>query len=472
MSHLKHVYAGTSVLAMILLSTPAYAQYSGNVLVNSGFEDDVMSAYGNNFSPPTGWTFGNGQGPNIVKVDGPGGQAEWYGSNGPDSDATASGAGVDVQYLDISGGGNEFYQTFRPSCSGEVLFGGYFSTRGNGSTTSSVRIRNGVGLSGSVVGQTNTLTIPGGNSKSDAWTPVDFSATVTANQTYSFVVTMDNNANFDAGYVKFTTGCDAYPPDDTPDPISNDPYDDDPGNPFDPSVPVDCLRCNEPLVFEDLADITMPDVVIESPALPSCCSPWNETVLQESLKYMGSGNIMDPYSLRYTPDASVNATMEAYINYLNALDSGVTSITVHFRLWDKGQTPSSPGLGSQVGTDHYVTWTAGGSSAPSNGGGNFFNLPQGMNINNWYRITSGVYLNDGKEAFGQDCANNEFLMNLEVQSSGMRSAGAGSGSAGGSVTLKTFKAGRIQSKALKTKAMTKEPTPIKRAPVLKRWNKR
>jgi len=207
-------------LAFILMSSAAHAQYSGNVLVNSGFEDDVMSSYGNHTqvnqnNQPTGWAFGGGSRPNIVKVDGPGGQAEWYGNSGPDSDATASGAGVDRQYLDITNGANDFYQTFIPRCSGEVVFGGYFSTRGNRSATASVKILNGSGLSGSVVGQTNSISLSGGNSKSDPWTPVNFSTSVTAGQTYSFVVTMDNQANFDEGYVKFTTGCGSYPPDDT-----------------------------------------------------------------------------------------------------------------------------------------------------------------------------------------------------------------------------------------------------------------
>ena len=94
-----------------------------------------------------------------------------------------------------------------------------------------------------------------------------------------------------------------------------------------------------------------------------------------------------------------------------------------------------------------------------------------MKINNWYRITSGVYLNDGKEAFAKDCANNEFLMNLEIQSSGIRSAGPGSGT--GSVTLKTFKNGRILSKAIKTKAAPSKRAPVlKRGPALKRFEKR
>lgn len=469
MSHSKRIYAVTaSMLALILISAPAKAQLSGNVLINSGFEDDEMSSYGDHVyvnlnNQPTGWSFGvDGDDPNIVKVDGPGGQADWYYS-GPESDATASGAGVDRQYLDIYGGSNDFYQVFTPECSGEVLFGGYFSTRQNDTTTSSVRILNGAGLTGTVVDQTNTLTLPSGNSVSDPWVPVDYSTSVTANQTYSFVVTMDNNSNFDEAYVKFTTGCsDVYPPDGTPDGTSTGTGTPDDGGGIDGTW----TGTAGVLGNDSMAEVMSPDFPYERPNLPNCCSPWDEVMLQESLKYEGTGNITDPYTLRYSPTASINTQMEAYINYLNALDPSVTSITVHFRLWDKGQTPSSPGLGSQLGNDHYVTWTAGGSSAPSNGGGNFFNLPaQGMNINNWYRVTSGVYLNDDIEAFGDDCANNELLMNIQVQGSALSTVGSSGGI--GSVSLNIFKNGRVQSKVINTQSSQVKPKEIKRGTVLK-----
>jgi len=393
MSSSKKIICTVSLLlTATCLSTPAFAQLSGNVLTNSGFENDAVPSYGNNINvnqsnQPTGWKFGGGSRPNIVKMDGPGGQAEFYGRSGPHSDATNAGAGVKRHYLDITNGRNDFYQSFTPKCSGKVVFGGYFATRENRAAQASVKIVRGSGLNGQTVGQSNALSLPRGNSKTDPWVFAEYTTNLQAGQTYSFVVSMDNNSNFDEGFVKFTDNCRAYPPDLT---LSGSFGSVKPGVgtigsttgstigsvTTGTATQVDFGALNT----DDMLDTGAP----ANTGLPKCCSPWDESVLQSSLKYKGSGSIMDLYTLPYAPDASVNQQMEAYINYLNALDPGVTSITVHFRLWDKGQNPGSPGLGSQVGQDHFVTWTAGGSSAPSNGGGNFFNQPRGMKINNWY----------------------------------------------------------------------------------------
>jgi len=220
----------TQISAIALIMTmatamPVLAQQSDNVLVNGGFEADSVPNWGNNINvnqsgKPSGWTFGGGSRPNIVKMDGPGGQATWYNNSGPESDAnTSTGAGVTQHYLDITRGRNNFYQTFTPTCSGEVEFGGAFSTRGNSSARASITIRNGDGLNGSVVGQTNTINMPGGTSKTDPWTPVSFTTVVTAGQTYSFVVAMGDNSNFDEAFVRFQAFCPG-----TLDPVIGDPY--------------------------------------------------------------------------------------------------------------------------------------------------------------------------------------------------------------------------------------------------------
>ncbi|WP_084419778.1 hypothetical protein [Henriciella litoralis] len=439
--------ASTGMITALLMSSTAHAQQlSGNVLTNGGFEDDVMPTYGNHTTvnqnnQPTGWTFGSGDQPNIVKVDGPGGQATWY-TTGPDSDATNAGAGVDRQYLDIANGRNNFYQTFKPECTGEVKFGGAFSNRG-GTATGSISIRNGDGLNGSVVGQTNTVTVAGGPPVGRPWLPADFTTNVVAGQTYSFVVDMNDEANFDEGYVKFVKGCGAYPPEgggNTGGLTGN------PGMPAGPLIEME-LEMADPSIFD----------VPSNPDLPGCCSPWTEDKLKSSLKYQGTGNITDAYTLHYSPDASINAQMEGYINYLHALDPGVTSITVKFKLYNKDQNPNAPGLGTQLGSEHSLTWTAGGSSAPSNGNGNFFSLPsQAMNINNWYRVQSSVSLNNGKEAFGKECATSDFMMNIEVKGSNMKSSN------GGGATLKTIENGKMMSKKLQT--VSKKPSVGRFAP--------
>ncbi len=193
------------VLAMVctVVATSAVAQ---NVLVNGDFESSGPPPLvnGNNINHPIPpWILGTGDQANVVQVDGPGGYN--YGLGGPESDASHPGAGVLQHYLDINGI-NDFYQIFTPRCDGVVSFGGFFSSRGNQQGQATVTLRKGTGTSGAVVG-TNTVTVPGGNSVTDPWTPANFTATMVAGQTYSFVVSMNNEMNFDDAYVRYAEDC-------------------------------------------------------------------------------------------------------------------------------------------------------------------------------------------------------------------------------------------------------------------------
>jgi hypothetical protein len=189
--------------AAMLLASGVSAQ---NVLVNGDFEASPPSVNGNNIGWSVApWVVGTGNQPNVVQVDGPGGYN--YGTSGPESDASAPGAGIPQHYLDVSGGENDFYQSFTPRCGGDVEFGGSFSTRANLAGTGSVAIRLGTGTTGALVGTTNVVSLPPGNSKTDPWKNVSFTVPVTAGTTYSFVVTMDNNVNFDNAFVTYKIKC-------------------------------------------------------------------------------------------------------------------------------------------------------------------------------------------------------------------------------------------------------------------------
>lgn len=189
----------TTIMSGAVLAQP-------NVLVNGDFETNPPTQLGNNIGHSIApWVLGSGDQSNVVKVDGPGGFA--YGNSGPESDASAPGAGIAQHYLDIADGSNDFYQSFTPECSGDVDFGGFFSTRADSPGTATVTIRQGVGTAGPVVGATNPINLPGGTSSTNPWTPVSFTVPVTAGTTYSFVVAMDNNMNFDNGFVRYRIDC-------------------------------------------------------------------------------------------------------------------------------------------------------------------------------------------------------------------------------------------------------------------------
>jgi len=307
----KHTLAFVSTIA-VLAATANSA--TANELANPGFEDNVSTyTNGNNFpGTVTGWTFGGGQSPNVVKVDGAGGYD--YGSNGPEMDAdAATGAGVDQHYLDITNGSNSFYQTFTPSCSGNVEFGGSFSSRANRRATASISILEGNGLGGALVGATQSISTPFGNSKTTPWTDVSYTTTLVGGQTYSFVVTMDNDSNFDDAFVEFDN----------------------------------CPGTEE---------------------VNLCCPPWTKTKLSASLQPVpGPGGLASNYGINYQSVAASDNAMQAYTNYLNLVNPSVDHLQVDYVAKDfgSGATPigsgsSVPGAGPQTVT-HYGTSTVSGS---------------------------------------------------------------------------------------------------------------
>lgn len=333
-----------------------------NVLVNGGFESNPPPNFGNNIPWSIApWTLGTGQQANVVKVDGPGGFN--YGISGPESDASAPGPGIAQHYLDIADGSNRFYQSFTPPCVGEVRFGGAFSTRANLPGTGSIEIRQGVGFGGPLVATTNPVSLPGGNSRTDPWTNVSSTAQVSAFQTYSFVVSMDNNLNFDNAFVRYITNCES------PDP---------------------------------------------------CCPPWNASRLEEMLIYQGSGGITAPFTLKFQPTALFSTQMQNYIDFVNSMNPAIQQITIHFRLHDGG-TGATPVMGLQIAPDQWITWTAAPGPPPPTP--TWFTAPP-LTVNHWWYVHTGMYIEGGHRWFDDKCANNDVAIRIQVQQAAQKSGGA------------------------------------------------
>jgi len=194
-----------------------------NILVNGDFETPVAASAANNIpGTVTPWVVGMGQQPNVVKVRADG---TYHYKAGPWRDASGVGGTGTRQYLDITNGNNDIYQSFTPPCDGRVNFGGFFSSRSTDDGTSYagsgyVKIVQGVGISGTPIGTSLTANLPAGhNAHTDPWTPVNGSATVGGGTTYSYVVHMDNDVNFDEAYVTYEIECNSTPtPTPTPTP--------------------------------------------------------------------------------------------------------------------------------------------------------------------------------------------------------------------------------------------------------------
>lgn len=156
-----------------------------------------------------------------------------------------------------------------------------------------------------------------------------------------------------------------------------------------------------------------PAIVSEPPGDP-CCPPWNSSKLEDMLFYEGSGSIADLYTLEFHPTPAFLSQIQAYIDYLSTLNPAMSAITIHFRVNDAGNGANPTG-GPQIGADHWVTWNAGGNGAPQPPP-NFFTLgSEPMQINRWYRIHTGIYLENGQAYFDGSCANNDVDVRIQVQ---------------------------------------------------------
>ncbi len=370
-SRSKPLLRSLALIGMMLFW--ASSAQSQQILVNGDFEAVQQPNPGNN-TPPTitpvisPWVLGAGSEANVVRVNGPNG---FNYLTGPKVDA--SGQTGWRHYLDIKQGSNTIYQSFTPQCAGQVTFSGFFSSRISGgaaqSGTGSIAIHQGIGAGGTKVAET-----PVAELTTATWQQSSATATVAAGQTYSFVVNLDNDLNFDEGTVTYVD------------------------------------NCNPEIVTEgpgsgDLNVIPPPD---------PCCPPWSEQVLEQSLVYFSTGSIGSPYTLRWQPSASLNAQMQAYLNYLNAVNPAITNISIVFGLYPAG-TGAAPGnAGPQVGGtagERFVIWTAGGNAPYVSP--NFF--PNGsMNTGQWYTVGTGIYLNDGAIFFPETCAENAISVRVQV----------------------------------------------------------
>jgi uncharacterized repeat protein (TIGR01451 family) len=203
------------VLIVTLLAAPAVR--AQNLIVNPGFENNPPPNFGNNIGHSIApWTLGAGNSSNVVAVDG--GVNFNYGNGGPTLDADpATAAGVRQHYLDIASGANDFYQSFTvPTCGGPAgqvraaTFSGWFSTRDNLSGNGSVSIRSGTGTAGTQLAIANAILPPPAplTSATAPWVQVSGTVNVTTGSTISYVVSMDNNLNFDQAFLSFdAAGC-------------------------------------------------------------------------------------------------------------------------------------------------------------------------------------------------------------------------------------------------------------------------
>lgn len=393
-------------LSLVLLTGTAIAQ--NNQIYNPGFEMGPTRNDGNLFMPSNqnnaiGWFDGGGNQLNVVQIDGAGGYN--YGSFGPENDASGTATPQNKRrYLDIANGVNIVYQRIVPNCSGDASFGAWFSTRDNLSGRGSIRIIQGSNLNGSVVANSNNVSLPIGNSRTDPWVLTQGTVNLSAGTPYVFAISMDNNLNMDDAYLYFS----------------------------------DCAT------FPELPDVPNAEWPTTRPVIDPCCPPWNAEILGQSLLYRGAGAIGSNYTLEFDPAHTLNGhvsaipVLQAYMNYVDLANPLVTQMVIQVSLHDQGtnQWPAShpnavgqnyyaTGFGPQIGPVAGIVITPGATSVAKHvnyvPATNIFVGTSGTNSTpafpmqpgRWYLVHTGMWL-DGGTFFDGSCSENDVFVRIDV----------------------------------------------------------
>jgi hypothetical protein len=163
--------------------------------------------------------------------------------------------------------------------------------------------------------------------------------------------------------------------------------------------------------------------------LSLCCPPWNPAKLAEMMIYKRMNLINGNYTLLFQPTNLFKREMQSYIEYLSSLDPSITMIIIDWTLYNQGTggyplghpMGSSPGNnGTKIGANYFRTWKANGagnSIEPINPTPLFF--PGGpMQVNTWYLVHTGIYLNNNKKFFADSCANNDIYVKVGPKKGG------------------------------------------------------
>ncbi len=145
-----------------------------------------------------------------------------------------------------------------------------------------------------------------------------------------------------------------------------------------------------------------------------CCPPMNKESLADMFTHVPTGSISSPYHMQFTPTTAFLTQMQAYVDYLNAINPSVNGLYFTWRIMDMGDGPAPltnyAGNG-QIGGDVFNHFTPGGSTINNS---NFF--PPQLDINHWYKIHVGMYLNDGIKIFDKSCSNGTWIaFNFKIE---------------------------------------------------------
>lgn len=153
-------------------------------------------------------------------------------------------------------------------------------------------------------------------------------------------------------------------------------------------------------------------------AYDPCCPPWSVATINELFEYASPGPLSSDYSVQINQAAfqPFSARMQAYIDFLHTTDPSINKVTIQMEIFERGNGiepqfgwPSS----SQVGASVVNSWVTGNAA---NTNANNFPL-EAMQVNRWYGLKTGIYLNNRIQYFPRKCAENNVYVRLETRNS-------------------------------------------------------
>ena len=177
-----------------------------------------------------------------------------------------------------------------------------------------------------------------------------------------------------------------------------------------------------------------------------CCPPLNKNSIWDLFEMKPTGLASDPYRMDLNPSSVYLAQMQAYTDYLHALNPNVDGLYFTWRLMDMGADPD-PRLGywgdGQIGGDKFNHFDPGGTANYQN---NFFS--ENLKPNHWYKIHVGMYLNDDIPLPGNSCSDDTwFVFNWKLQ--GPSLIGTVRDSEG--IVVKTLKVKNVKARSIRKK---------------------
>lgn len=155
----------------------------------------------------------------------------------------------------------------------------------------------------------------------------------------------------------------------------------------------------------------------------ACYPPSSNMDILSMMEYDASAGFNSPYTLKFVPTQAFKAQMKSYIKYVNSVNPAINELNINWKIRIHG-TGASPGSGSGIIQNHFTSWHSSLQTPNSveayNGQIDFFKLFP-FQVDTWYSIETGTYLNDKNTFFPRECGDRRVFFRISQQ----KSAGGG-----------------------------------------------